>query len=589
MRKPVKGIAALEASKRAEPVPCQRNRPIRLGLVCVAILALVFAVFGQTLGHQFVNYDDNHYVYENPRITGGLTWNGSGWAFTHVHADNWHPLTTISHMLDCQIYGLHPWGHHLTNILLHALAGILLFFALRELTGHFWGSALVAAIFAIHPLRVSSVAWVSERKDVLSGVFFMLTLWSYARFAQSKLTPRSYVGYVMALVFFALGLMCKPTLVTIPFVLLLLDYWPLRRFTGESSSPRRSVSYLVAEKIPFLAFSLVSCAATTWAGSQPMVPLHLLGVGDRMANVVVSYAAYLGKMIWPTDLAIVYPFPEGGWGVTRIVLSISVLLVISIACLVGRRRYPFCLVGWLWFLGMLIPMIGIIQVGPQSRADRYTYLSQIGLYWIVVWGGLALWSRWRRGRVALIAVAALVGSALIADACIQASYWRDSETMWNQALANTSNNYIAETQIGDALIKAGRFDEAVIHLRQALKINDYYTAHQNLGYALASKGEWADAVVSFRAAIRIRPNYPQALTNLGVSLSKLGRNEEAIAEFEKAIQFDPDQADAHRNLAVLLLQLGQRAEAALHFREALRIKPDDLAVKEQVRQLETTN
>ncbi len=575
------------------------------GIVCILLVAIVWIVFGQTLRHEFVNYDDDQYIYENPRVTNGLTLEGIQWAFTHVHADNWHPLTTISHMLDCQLYGLQPWGHHLTNVLLHATAAVFLFLALRKLTGAHWPSAFVAAVFAIHPLRVESVAWVAERKDVLSGVFFMLTLWAYARYARSN---RASSGrYMIALVLFALGLLCKPTLVTLPFVLLLLDYWPLRRFAlqsppsftpadsrrdqvairrGENRSrdgaaPTKPVQYLLIEKIPFFLLSAASCVATLLAQERTVMTIGQLNFGNRVGNAMVSYVAYLGQMIWPANLSVIYPYAVGGLNIAQTLLASLVLLIISVVFFIWRRKYPFLLVGWLWFLGVLVPMIGIVQVGKQARADRYTYLAQIGLYLLVTWSAMELFAKWRRGRQVLIAIALLLVTGLVADSYIQTSFWRNSETLWNRALANTSNNHIAENSLGNVLMKKeGRLDEAVVHCRKALEIHpDYPEAHNFLGYALAKKGDWENAIISIRAALRVRPNYAEARTNLAISLSQLGRTDEALAECRTALQLDQDYPEAHCTLALLLLQLGRRDEALMHLREALRLRPNDPEVK----------
>ena len=610
MPKPVRrkkissGGATVRSSSRAS------SERVVTGLVCILLLGIVWIVFGQTLRHEFVNYDDDQYVYENPRITNGLTLDGIQWAFTHVHAGNWHPLTTISHMLDCQLYGLQPWGHHLTNVLLHAAATVFLFLALRQLTGSRWPSAFVAAVFAIHPLRVASVAWVAERKDVLSGVFFMLTLWAYARYVRSN-RPSSG-RYMMALVLFALGLMCKPTLVTLPFVLLLLDYWPLRRFIlqspgskpprsvrnhsdvgrGQSPSrggslPAKTVQDLLIEKIPFLVLSAASCVATLLAQEKAVITIRQLTFGGRVGNAMVSYVAYLGQMIWPAGLSVVYPYASGGPNIGQVILASLILLIISVAFFIWRGKYPFLLTGWLWFLGVLVPMIGIVQVGAQARADRYTYLAQIGLYLLVTWGALELSTKWRGAREGLIAVAILIVTAIAADSYVQTSFWRNSETLWNQALANTSENHIAQNNLGNALMKKGQLDDAIVHFRKALEIYaDYPEANNNLGYALASKGNWADAITSYRAAMRVRPNYAKAHNNLAIGLVEMGKRDEALAQFHEALRIDPDYPDAHCNLAIVLLQLGRRDEAVEHLREALRLKPDDAEVRAQLRQLE---
>lgn len=547
-------------------------------LVCLLLVAVVWVVFGQTLRHEFINYDDNQYVYDNPRIANGLSFEGIGWAFTHVHADNWHPLTTISHMLDCQLYGLQPWGHHLTNVLLHSAAAIFLFLALRELTCAQWPSAFVAALFAIHPLRVSSVAWVAERKDVLSGVFFMLTLWVYARYARSG--KASSGRYVMVIVLFALGLMCKPTLVTLPFVLLLLDYWPLRRVST------KSLQDLVIEKIPLFALSALSCVATVLAEEKTVMTIRQLTFGDRIGNAMVAYVVYIGQMFWPAGLAVFYPYPEGRLTIVAVVLASLVLLGITVGFFIWRRKYPFLWIGWLWFIGMLVPMIGIVQVGEQARADRYTYLAQIGLYLLLTWGAMELFGRWRVGREVVIAIAVLILGGLTADSCIQAVAWRNSETLWTQTLAHTSNNYIAHNGLGDALMKNGQVDEAVVHFRKALEIYpDCAEAQANLGNAFLRKSSWTDAIAAYRSALQIRPNYPNAHNNLGISLAEAGKTDNALVEFNEALRIDPDFRDAHCNLATLLLRLGRRDEGIAHLREAWRLKPDDEKVNAQLRQL----
>ena len=548
-------------------------------VICLLLVAIVWIVFGQTLGHEFINYDDHEYVYENPRITSGLSLGGIGWAFTHVHSSNWHPLTTISHMLDCSLFGLQPWGHHFMNVLLHSAAAVFLFLALLELTGARWPSAFVAALFAIHPLRVESVAWVAERKDVLSGLFFMLVLWGYARYAHAR-RPTSG-QYVLIVVLFALGLMCKPTLVTVPFVLLLLDYWPLRRVAS------KSLRDLLIEKIPFFVLSAGSCVATVLAQEKTINTLDEFSLGSRIGNAMVSYVAYIGQMIWPARLAVFYPFPESGWNIAQSTVAFLVLVVISVAFFVFRNKSPYLLVGWLWFLGMLIPMIGIIQVGNQTRADRYTYLPQIGLYLLLTWGAIELLIKWPRLRQTFIVIAVLIVAALIADSYVQISFWQNSETLWKRALTTTSRNHVAHANLGNALMKKeGRVDEGITHCRQALEIHSNYPeAHNYLGYGLASKGEWTDAISSFRAALRRNPNFPEAHNNLAISLSQLGKHDEALVECQAALQVKKDYVEGHCNMALILLQLGRRDEAFNHLQEALRLKPDDPQIKALMAQL----
>src|ERR1043166_7492077 len=497
------------------------------GIACVFLIVIVWIAFGHAVRHEFVGYDDLDYVAQNPIVTNGLTLDGIQWAFTHVHATNWHPLTTISHMLDCQVYGLQPLGHHLTNILLQAATAILLFLAFRELTSDLWPSLFVAAVFAVHPLRVESVAWVSERKDVLSGVFFMLTLWAYARYARGNLL--SWFWYVAVAVLFAFGRMCKPTLVTLPFVLLLLDYWPLGRTQPSSSGastnmashePQRRNTWLrlVLEKLPLLALSAASCTATLLAQKQALELSLKPALEERFGNAVISYVVYVGQMLWPARLAVLYPYPEGNLRIPQVILALLILLVISVAFFLWRRRYPFLLTGWLWYLGMLVPMIGIIQVGSQVRADRYTYLPQIGLYLLTAWGARELFHQWRRSREALVFAAVLLITALITRSYFQTSYWRDTETLWKHAIATTSNNYLAHSNLGETLLESGRFAEAIAECQKALKIKpDLAVAHNNLGSALQRNKQSGggaggqdealdEAIEHYRKAGQIKPH-----------------------------------------------------------------------------------
>jgi tetratricopeptide (TPR) repeat protein len=558
------------------------------GIVSIFLAVIVWIAFGQALGHEFVGYDDPRYVVQNPWVTNGLTLGGIQWAFTHVHATNWHPLTTISHMMDCQLYGLQPWGHHLTNILLHAAAAILLFLALRKLTGALWPSLFVAAIFAVHPLRVESVAWVSERKDVLSGVFFMLTLWAYARYARGN-GARSF-WYITVVVLFALGLMCKPTLVTLPFVLLLLDYWPLGRVRPSSSRDRGMTRdtwpWLVVEKLPLFALSAASCVATLLAQKQALDASLKPPLGERVGNALVSYAIYLGQMIWPAHLAVLYPYPEGNLRASHVILALLLLLIISTGFFLWRRKYPFLPTGWLWYLGMLVPMIGIVQVGSQVRADRYTYLPQIGLYLLVTWGAMELFHQWRRSRVILAVAALLILTALITRSYFQTSYWQDTETLWKHATATTSNNYIATTNLAEALFQSGRFDEAIAECQKALKIKpDFAAAHIDLGAALVENQRGGDgarrqngavdeAIVHYRRALQIKPDFAQAHSNLGTALLLKGQVDEAIAHYQKALEIDPNFAEARYSLGNAFLAEGKYSQSIAAYEAAVRIRPD---------------
>jgi tetratricopeptide (TPR) repeat protein len=550
--------------------------------VCIFLAAVIWVVFGQTLGHEFINYDDEAYVYENPEVARGMTLQGIVWAFTHVHSANWHPLTWISHMLDCQLYGLNPGGHHLTNILLHTATAILLFLVLRRMTGALWRSAFVAAVFAIHPLRVESVAWVAERKDVLSGVFFMLTLGAYVRYARRPWSP---VRYGLVVLLFALGLMCKPMLVTLPLVLLLLDYWPLKRFSrpalgdgkarpvdmpGNFSVPLR----LIVEKVPLLALSGAACVATLFAQTVARSSFEQISLPLRVGNASISYVAYLGQMFWPSGLAVLYPFAAGGVGVSRVVLSLVVLAGISTGVFVLRRR-PYFLTGWLWYLIMLVPVIGIVRVGFQAQADRYTYLPQIGLYLLLTWAAADLCAGWRHRRVVLGGCSTILLVALIFCARTQASYWRNSELLWTHTLACTADNFIGHNNLGNVLLQKGKVDEAIAHYQRALEIKpDYAEAHNNLGNALLQKGSVDEAIAHYQRALQIKPDYAEAHYNLGEALLKKGSVDEAIAHYQKALQIKPDYAEACYNLGNALFQKGKVDEAIAHFQKALQIKPD---------------
>jgi protein O-mannosyl-transferase len=547
-------------------------------VVCILLAGIVWIAFGQTLHHQFVNYDDGPYVYANPRIINGLTPGNVAWAFTHVHAANWHPLTTISHMLDCQLYGLQPWGHHLSNILLHIAAVTLLFLALWRLTDNLWASAFVATLFAIHPLRAESVAWVAERKDVLSGVFFMLTLLAYARYTRSD---RFSLGrYATVLVLFALGLMCKPTLVTVPFVLLLLDYWPLGRVSGRPA--RRSlgaggwsvVRTLIAEKIPFFVLSAASCVATILAQKEALAPAREVPFQERFANAVVAYAEYVVKMVYPANLAVLYPYPKGGPNAAEVVFALLLLPIVSVVLFRWRKTYPFALTGWLWFLGMLVPMIGIVQVGSQPMADRYTYLAQIGLYILVTWGAMELFKSWQYKREVLTAAAVLIVSALIARSYYQTAYWRDSETLWRHTVDVTHNNYIAQNNLAGTLLEKGQLNEAITHYREALEIKpDVAEVQSNLGNALARAGEVEEAIAHLVKALQIDPVYAEAYNFLGNALMKKGQAADAVRYYEKAVELDTSYADAHNNLAVAFLRSGELEQAIAHYKQAVAIKP----------------
>jgi tetratricopeptide (TPR) repeat protein len=550
--------------------------------VCVFLVLAVAIVFGQTLWHGFVNFDDDVYVYAAPRIVQGLACRSVAWAFTHSHAGNWHPLTSISHMLDCQMYGLRPAGHHLTNLVFHAAAAVLLFLVLRSLTGELWLSAFVAAVFAVHPLRAESVAWVAERKAVLSGLFFMLTIVAYTWYARRRFSLARYVAVVML---FALGLMCKPSLVTLPFLLLLLDYWPLGRFApppgaesgqhpGERSGRHRILARLVVEKLPLVAFTVPICVTVLRMQRVGLQPLAVLSPTARVANALVSYAAYLGQFFYPVNLVAFYPHPGNAMPIWKPAGAALVLLAISIAALAWRRTHPYLLIGWLWYLMTLVPVIGLVQVGHQQMADRYTYRSEIGISIALAWGIADLSRSWPWRRRVLGCTAVLVIASLMGIAWRQTSYWRDSTTLWTHALKCNTRNYMAHLDLGNAAIECGQIDEAICCYRRALEIKpDYALAHCNLGQTLLTRGREEEAVQHFQKALELDPELADADYNLGNVMVQRKQLGQAIAYYRKALQINPDFALAHNNLGAALADLGKLDEAIEHYRQALEISP----------------
>lgn len=535
--------------------------------MCSLFVVLVLLVFGQTVGHQFINFDDNTYVCDNPRIQGGLNLEGIVWAFTHVHSDNWHPLTTISHMADCQMYGLWAGGHHLTNVVLHAAAAVMLFVALRELTGTFWRCAFVAAVFAVHPLRVESVAWVAERKDVLSGLFFMLTLWAYAIHVRR---PANRWGYAMVVVWFVAGLMSKPMLVTIPFVLLLLDYWPLGRLRAAAQLPR-----LLVEKLPLMVLSLLSCLVTLYSQMSTIRPLDDFSIPMRMGNALVAYMAYLGKMVYPDRLVVFYPLWKSGWPLWEVLLAGLLLGGLTALAWVLRQRHPVMLVGWCWFLGMLVPVIGLVRVGVQAYADRYTYLPLIGPVMVLAWMATDCTSKWRHRKVVLGGVAAVLLGVLVPAGYRQTSHWRDDMTLWTYVLGSSRDNYLAHNNLGMAFLVQQRMEDAEDQFRKSLAANPIFAkAFHNLGCIRMAQQRWEEAVAFFQKAVELEPSMAEAHLNMGNVLSRLGRLDEAAAQYRQALGIRPGYPEAHNNLGNLYMMKGRRDEAEAEYREALRLKPD---------------
>jgi tetratricopeptide (TPR) repeat protein len=468
-----------------------------IGAICLGLIALTWLIFGQTLRYEFVNYDDGIYVYENPIVRNGLTLEGINWALTHRHGGNWHPLATFSHLLDCQLFGLKSGGHHFVNVLLHAIGAVLLFLVLRASTGSLWRSLFVAAVFAIHPLRAESVAWIAERKDVLSGVFFMLALGAYVHYARNSSAGR----YVTMSILFVFGLMAKPMLVTLPVIFLLWDYWPLRRFDNPSTSRQ-----LFLEKIPLLAISFVLGVATVVAHNRSIATTAQFPLSWRISNALVSCVTYIRQMFWPAELAVFYPHPENRLALWQIISAAILIIVVSALAIRFRKRYPYVLTGWFWYLIMLLPVIGLVQVGSQGHADRYTYLPQIGLYLLLTWLVADSLRSLRYDRQTLSAAAAIIIIVLSFVAWKQTSYWHDSETLWRHAVAVTPRNDVAHASLAEVLLMHGNASEAASEAQAALEIQpNNPEAHNNLGLALIQTGDVNSAVNHWREGLRIQP------------------------------------------------------------------------------------
>ena len=537
--------------------------------VCLLLAPIVFLVFCRTLECGFV-FDDRVYVSGNPIVRKGLTWEGFRWALTYSAIGHWHPLTWLSHMLDCQIYGLNPTGHHLTNVLLHMATAILLFLVLRQMTGALWRSAFVAAVFAIHPLRVESVAWVAERKDVLSAFFFMLTLAAYLRYVHRP----SVIRYCVVTLCFALGLLSKDMLVTLPFVLLLLDYWPLNRIR-DSGIRNRGFAIILAEKIPLLALTTASCVVTFLA-PEKVAGFLRMPFGLRLENALVSYVTYLRQMFYPSDLACVYPDPTARLPMWQVAGALALLLTISLAVWVLRKQRPWLLVGWLWYLGMLMPVIGIVQISFYAHADRYTYLPEIGLYIAIVWmvTDLIIVRRYGRQFLAIMAVVTVI--ALSVCTWKQIVYWRDDESLWRRAIACTARNYIAYNNLGYVLAAEGRTTEAIEQYQAALDLNPGFAdCDNNLGTAFLHQGQLDKAFECYRRALAIDPKFAEVENNLGILLTKEGKPSEAIEHYQKAIELKPTRAEFYNNLGNLLANQGRAADAIPEFEKALEIEPDN--------------
>ena len=631
-----------EAPPPPQAAPLAAQSQILWWLLPVSLVLVTLALYWPASGFGFINYDDDFYVTSNVHVQNGLTWAGIKWAWANPVAGNWHPVTVLSHMLDCQLFGLNPGAHHLTNVLLHALNAGFVFWLLQRMTGAVWRSLLVAALFAVHPLRVESVAWVSERKDVLSGFFGLLALLTYACYAQKSvvsnqwsvisnqssrvraanngpqtrehrllITDHRLLFYLLSLYFFALGLMSKPMLVTWPFVMLLLDYWPLKRMqnaecrkqkaaTGDTHNATRNAPHvsrftfhvsLFLEKLPFFALAAAVSVVTFLVQKHvgAVMEAESLPLSARVENALISYGRYLGKLFWPTDLAVYYPRP-GQWPMGKVLLAAGLILGLSVLVWVRRRRQPYALMGWLWFLGTLVPVIGLVQAGGQAMADRYTYLPSLGLLVLAVWGACELMQgkseirNPKGGPAGLISGFGLRISYVAGGAAIvlcmalthqQLGHWKDSEALFRQALEVTENNCLAHNNLGAALAKKGQIDEAIRQLQEALRLQPHFApACNNLANALLLKGQIDEAIGQYQEAIRLNPDHAEAYYNLGTALLLKGQTDEAIRQFQEVLRLKPDHAEAHYNLGNVLGSKGQTDEAIRQFQEAIRLKPD---------------
>ena len=567
---------------------------IKKSLVIFIYFALTLStllVFWRVRNFGFINYDDDSYIYENPHVLTGLTSGNIIWAFTTPHVGNWLPLTWVSFMLDCWLFGPNPGWMHLENVLLHLANTLLLFAVLKKMTGSLWPSAFVAAAFAIHPMHVESVAWITERKDVLSTFFLLLTLAAYIAYVRR----RGLVRYLLTVLLFALGLLTKPMLVTLPFVLLLLDYWPLNRFglpqpvKTSGGKPRKSVPpfdrraalyRILIEKIPFFALAAVSSVITflVQQSSGAIADINALPLKSRLANVFLSYATYIGKMFWPQNLAVFYPPDTGSAQSLQVVFGVLLLLVISIFVIRFGQSQKYLPVGWFWFVITLIPVIGLIQSGAQALADRYTYIPYVGLFIIIAWGAPELIAKWPHRKFILGVSMLIVLTAIGTCAYRQLSFWNNSTALFSHALDVTQNNYIAHFNIGRDLRNQGKTALAFEHLKKAFQIAPYYAQAVNgFGTALYDQGDIAGAIEYFQKTLLLKPDYALAHNNLGLALQKQGRLNEAVAYFTQAVRINPDFVPARNNLANVLVMQGRLDEAVDQFRAVVRLRPDWLA------------
>jgi tetratricopeptide (TPR) repeat protein len=554
-------VAAGELRK----APPAEKRRIDL-YICLLLSAVTLAVYSRVINFDFVNFDDPEYVTANFHVRAGLTWQGIVWAFTSFHAANWSPLTWLSHMADCQLFGMRAGWHHLTSVLLHALAAVLLFAALKRMTGARWPSSFAAFLFALHPLHIESVAWISERKDVLCALFWFLALWCYARYVERP----GVVRYLLVLLAFCLGLMAKPMIVTLPAVLLLVDVWPLGR------AKRLGVLW---EKLPFFALAAGSAAVTFLAQGRAVQPLAAIPIGLRIENALVTYATYIVRSFWPAKLAVFYPY-RYDLPLWQAAASAILLAGITAAVAARARSHPYLVTGWLWYLVTLIPVIGLIQVGSQSSADRYTYVPMTGLAIMLAWGAADLLARRPSARMTVAVASAAACSACLALTWFQLQYWTDGESLFRHAAEVTSGNYIAHNNLANFYLTHKRNREAAEQSYETLRIRPSYAdGHTNLATALMRMGELDESEKEYRAALGLKPASVEAHIGYGALLVARGRAREALREFSTAVELGPEYPDAHYNLGRVLAALGRPDEAAAQFYEAVRLRPDEADIR----------
>ena len=569
-------------------------------MVCLFLVIVTLAVYWQIRNHSFVNFDDGLYVTDNSHVQAGLSRESIQWALTETEAANWHPLTRLSHMLDVQLFGMNAGAHHMTSLFFHLANTVLLFFVFKKMTGCLWQSGFVAALFALHPLHVESVAWVSERKDVLSTFFWLLTMGGYVLYVERP----GRIKFLIPLLFFALGLMAKPMLVTLPFVLLLMDYWPLGRLGGQmmpcgiadgskrSENPHRAslvaqpapILRLVMEKIPFFALSAAACWMTIHAqqGKGAVGSLEKFPIVVRVTNALVSFVKYIAKTIWPDNLAAYYPHPGmASWGW---VLGTSLLLVaISILAIRTIRQWPWFIVGWLWYLGTLVPVIGLVQVGTQAMADRYTYVPLIGLFIITAWGFPELIAGWRHKKKLFALAGAFLLITLMVSSWFQVRHWKNSMTLFEHALQVTQNNYFAHDGMGLYLASRGKYDEAILQYLAALRIRpDFAETHNHLGNIYKIKGIPGEAIDHYKAALRIKPEYAEAYYNLAHTLAGQGKIADAVKQYSAALRIRPEYPEVHYHMGSALMNQGKIDEAIVHYVKAQNIRPKDAKIYNQL-------